>query len=67
MFHKKEKLTQEDRILRHLKKKGSITRLSAKIYNLKNNYNVKIKDEFIKRKNRYGEVVYFKKYMLDKK
>ena len=75
---KKKKITQDERVLRHLKKYGSITsweafkeygitRLSARIFNLKNYYDIEIEDEQVKRKNRYGEVVYFKKYKLKKK
>lgn len=75
---KKEKITQDERVLRHLKKYGSITsweafkeygitRLSARIFNLKNYYDIEIEDEQVKRKNRYGEFVYFKKYKLKKK
>ena len=54
---KKEELTQEEKVLRHIKKYGSIstydafkhyniTRLSAKIYNLIHNQGINIKSEY---------------------
>tara|TARA_Y100000114_G_C11704082_1_gene299998 strand:+ start:468 stop:683 length:216 start_codon:yes stop_codon:yes gene_type:complete len=66
------KLTQKQRIIRHLKDKGSITalqamkeygimRLTSRICELKNEgYN--IKSEFISSKNRYNETVSYSKY-----
>lgn len=69
-----KRLTQYDRVLRHLKEKGSITslqafreygimRLSAIIFNLrKDGYN--IENENITRKNRYGDKIWFAKYVL---
>lgn len=70
----KEKLTQADRVLRHLQKYGSITslesfkeygvsRLSAIIFNLKQ-ANYQFEEEWITQKNRYGEKTTFKKYIL---
>lgn len=69
-----EKLTQADRVLRHLQKYGSITslesfreygvsRLSAIIFNLKQ-ANYQFEEEWITQKNRYGERTTFKKYIL---
>lgn len=69
-----KKLTQADRVLRHLKDNGSITsweaiqqygitRLSAKIYDLKHEGYV-INSEYETAKNRYGENVSFKRYIL---
>ena len=69
-----EGLTQEERVLKYIKQFGSITtleafnelgitRLSAKIYNLKKQ-GYDIVDETIKVKNRFGEELHVKKYML---
>ena len=72
---KRKDLTQADRILRHLMKRGAITtwlairdygitRLSAKIYELRaRGYEISCDWEFSK--NRYGEPVHFKKYYLE--
>ena len=66
--------TQKERILNHLKQYGSITtwesfelygdtRLSDKIYRLKKDgYN--FDEEWIKKENRYGKMIEFKKYIL---
>ena len=68
------KLTQKQRIIRHLKDKGSITalqamkeygimRLTSRICELKDEgYN--IKSEFVSSKNRYNEPVSYSKYTL---
>lgn len=68
------KIGQKERILQYIKDFGSITsyeaytelgvtQLGARIFELKkNNYN--FTDEIVSRKNRYGEDVKFKKYML---
>lgn len=69
-----KRLTQDERILRHLQDYGSITswcaieeygitRLSAKIYNLKAD-GYKIEGEMVKDTNRYGESVSYKRYEL---
>lgn len=69
-----KRLTQYDRILAYLKEHGSITslqairlfgatRLSAVIFNLRKDGYI-IVDEFITRKNRYGDKVSFAKYIL---
>lgn len=69
-----KRLTQYDRVLRHLKEKGNITslqafreygitRLSAVIFNLRRDGYI-IVNEFITRKNRYGDKVSFAKYIL---
>ena len=71
-----EKLTQEDRVLNHLLKYGSITslesfkeygitRLSAVIFNLKEQ-NYQFQDEWVTLLNRFGDKVTFKKYVLVK-
>ena len=66
--------TQKQRIIRHLKDKGSITalqamkeygimRLTSRICELKDEgYN--IKSEFVSSKNRYNESVSYSKYTL---
>lgn len=68
------KITQEERVLVYMNRFGGITsaeafvdlgitRLSAKIFNLKKQgYN--IVDEWKKGKDRFNETTYFKKYML---
>ena len=67
--------TQKERILNHLQKYGSITtlesfreygdtRLSDKIYQLKKD-GYKFSEEWLKGKNRFGEKVQFKKYILE--
>tara|TARA_Y100000114_G_C11682828_1_gene289453 strand:- start:385 stop:600 length:216 start_codon:yes stop_codon:yes gene_type:complete len=70
------KLTQKERIIRHLNDKGSITalqamkdygimRLTSRICELKDEgYN--IKSEFVSSKNRYNEPVSYSKYTLQK-
>lgn len=71
-----KKLTQKERVLRHLTDFGSITsleaikeygitRLSAVIYNLKKDGYV-LTDKTIKGKNRYGEPTHFKQYSFVK-
>ena len=71
---KTKRITHYDRILKHLKEKGSVTslqafrdygvtRLSAVIYELRQDgYN--ITSTMTARKNRYGDKVYFAKYEL---
>jgi hypothetical protein len=71
------KLTQKQRIIRHLKDKKSITalqamkeygimRLTSRICELKDEgYN--IKSEFVSSKNRYNESVSYSKYTLENK
>ncbi|MGN0967146.1 MAG: helix-turn-helix domain-containing protein [Candidatus Coprovivens sp.] len=69
------KMTQKDRILRHLRDYGhitswesfveyGITRLSAIIYNLKHLDGFEFDEEWQTRTNRYGEKTSFKKYIL---
>lgn len=69
-------MTQEELVLQYIKDFGSIstleafkdlgiTRLSAKIFNLRRDYNVRdVWDEVV---NRYGKKVKFKRYFLDRK
>ncbi len=69
-------LTQNQRIIRHLKDKGSITaleamkeygimRLSSRVCELKDQGYL-IRSEFVSSKNRYNESVSFSKYSLIK-
>ena len=67
-------MTQDERVLRHLRDYGSITsweaiteygitRISARIFTLRQKgYN--IESETINAKNRYGENTHFAKYIL---
>lgn len=68
------KITQEQRVINYMRQFGSITtkdafndlgitRLSAKIFNLKKQ-GYEIKDDFEQGKNRYGETTNFKRYYL---
>ena len=70
-------MTQEQRILKHLKDykhitsweaimEYGVTRISARIFNLKKQ-GYKIKTERISTKNRYGDSVSFAKYILEEK
>jgi len=67
-------LTQKERIIRHLKDKGSITsleamreygimRLTSRVCELKDQ-GYKIRSEFVSSRNRYNESVSFSKYSL---
>ena len=69
-----KKMTQKDRVVRHLKDKGSITsleamkeygimRLTSRVCELKNE-GFLIRSEFVSSKNRYNEPVSFSKYSL---
>jgi hypothetical protein len=69
-----EKITQCDRILRHLKDYGSITsleavteygimRLASRINDLRSQ-GVAIVSEVVMGKNRYGETTHYSKYRL---
>ena len=72
---KSKEITQEDRVLRHLQQFGhitsweaikeyGITRLSAKIFNLRREgYDITNTMKFVK--NRYGEPVHFVEYHLE--
>jgi len=72
---KNKKLSQKDKVLRHLKQVGSITpldafndyaimRLTSRICELKDEGH-NIKSELISSKNRFGEKVSFSKYTLN--
>lgn len=69
-------MTQTERILEHMKIHGSITqreameeygiyRLASRISDLKKS-GVEIQRDMVKSKNRYGEVVCFAQYRLEK-
>lgn len=69
-------MTQCERVLEHLKTRGSITpreaddlygimRLGARIWDLRHKDGVKIRKETKTEKNRYGEKVHFASYRLE--
>lgn len=68
-------MTQNEMILNYLNEFGSITtyesytelfitRLSARIWDLKHKYGCKFDEEWVTKKNRYGKTCCFKKYIL---
>ena len=70
------KMTQKDRVLRHLRDYGTITslealsdygimRLGARIFELKDDGH-EIRTIFIGGKNRYGEPTHYAKYVLNR-
>ena len=70
------KITQWERVLRHLRDFGSltsmeafseygITRLSAVIYDLRHKKHINITSDRINHINRYNEIVYFSNYTLE--
>lgn len=69
-------MTQNERVKRHLEKFGKITsyeafteygvtRLSARIWDLKHRYGLVITEERKAAKNRFNEEVYFAEYRLE--
>lgn len=71
-----EKITLKDRVLRYMQENGSITsweairefgatRLSAIIYNLRNEDGLSIASKTETSKNRYGDPVSYSRYYLD--
>ena len=71
-------MTQNEMILEYLNEFGSITtyesyaelfitRLSARIWDLKHKYGCEFDEEWITKKNRYGKTCSFKKYILKDK
>lgn len=71
------KRTQADRVLDYIKKYGSITpleafrdlgvtRLSARIYELKHHRGLEFETKDATSKNRYGEICTYAKYTLKK-
>ena len=72
-----EKFSQVNDVIKHLKAYGSITsleafetygitRLSAIIYILRNEYDMQIETESIRHKNRHGNTTNYAKYHLAK-
>ena len=70
-------MTQNEMILNYLNEFGSITtyesyaelfitRLSARIWDLKHKYGCEFDEEWVTKKNRYGKTCSFKKYILKK-
>ena len=70
-----KEMTQDERILEYMRAKGHIdtwtaikefgvTRLSAVIHRLRHKLGIKITDEWHYAKNRYGEPVKYKRYIL---
>lgn len=68
-------MTQCEMLIKYLEEKGSITtyesftelfitRLSARIHDLKHKYGYEFDEEWITKKNRYGKTTTFKKYIL---
>lgn len=71
-------MTQAEMILKYLEEHGSITtyesyeklfitRLPSRIYDLKTKYGIEFDEEWITKKNIYGQTCSFKKYILRKK
>ena len=71
-------MTQNEMVLKYLEENGStttyecysklfITRLSARIWDLKNKYGLDFEEEWVTKKNRYGKTCSFKKYILKDK
>ena len=69
-------MTQNEMVYDYLKKHGSITtfeaftelfitRLSARIFDIKKIYGIELKEEWITEKNIYGKTCSFKKYILE--
>lgn len=70
-------MTQIEALKNYLEKNGSITtyesftklfitRLSAKIWDLKNKYGYEFEEQWVTKKNVYGNICSFKKYILKK-
>lgn len=71
-------MTQNEMVLKYLEENGSITtyecysqlyvtRLSARIFDLKKKYGLEFEEEWVTKKNRYGKTCSFKKYILKEK
>ena len=69
-------MTQNEMIIKYLNEHGSITtyesysklfitRLSARIYEIKHKYGIEFDEEWVTKKNIYGKI--FKKYILKRK
>lgn len=71
-------MTQNEMVLKYLEENGSITtyecysklfitRLSARIFDLKKKYGLEFEEQWVTKKNRYGKICSFKKYILKDK
>lgn len=71
-------MTQNEMIIKYLNEHGSITtyesysklfitRLSARIFEIKNKYGIEFEEEWVTKKNIYGKTCSFKKYILKRK
>ena len=71
-------MTQNEMIIKYLNEHGSITnyesysklfitRLSARIYEIKHKYGIEFDEEWVTKKNIYGKICSFKKYILKRK
>ena len=71
-------MTQNEMVLKYLEENGSITtyecysklfitRLSARIFDLKKKYGLEFEEQWVTKKNRYGKTCSFKKYILKEK
>lgn len=71
-------MTQNEMIIKYLNEHGSITtyesysklfitRLSARIYDIKHKYGIDFDEEWVTKKNIYGKTCSFKKYILKRK
>ena len=71
-------MTQNEMVLKYLEENGSITtyecysklfvtRLSARIFDLKKRYGLEFEEQWVTKKNRYGKTCSFKKYILKDK
>ena len=71
-------MTQNEMIIKYLNENGSITtyesysklfitRLSARIFDIKHKYGIEFEEEWVTKKNIYGKPCSFKKYILKRK
>lgn len=71
-------MTQNEMIIKYLNEHGSITtyesysklfitRLSARIFDIKHKYEIEFDEEWVTKKNIYGKTCSFKKYILKRK
>ena len=71
-------MTQNEMLIKYLNEHGSITtyesysklfitRLSARIFDIKNKYGIEFDEEWVTKKNIYGKICSFKKYILKRK
>ena len=71
-------MTQNEMIIKYLIEHGSITtyesysklfitRLSARIFDIKHKYGIEFDEEWVTKKNIYGKPCSFKKYILKRK